>query len=70
MLSIFSFVYLLSVVDLMATENATSKNILYTRHIVGLPSEISWITGKFYGNDMSENTGYNFSDTKQILLVT
>ncbi|HZD35209.1 MAG TPA: hypothetical protein VE130_08405, partial [Nitrososphaeraceae archaeon] len=70
MLSIFSFTYMLSITDLMAIKNATPKNISYTRHIVELPSEISWITGKFYDNDMNENTGYNFSDTKQTLLVT
>ena len=70
MLSIFSFMYMLSITDLTAIKNSTPKNISYTRHIVELPSEISWITGKFYDNDMNENTGYNFSDTKQTLLVT
>lgn len=68
-LSITSFVYQLSVVDVIATENINSKNISYTRHILGFPSEISWITGKFYDPDRSENAGFISSHTRQTLLV-
>lgn len=62
-------VYVLSVVDVIAIENIKSGNILYTRHIIELPSEILWVTGKSYDLDMSENAGFNSSRTRQAPLV-
>jgi hypothetical protein len=63
------YIYLLSAVDVIATENIKSDNVLYSRYIIEFPSEILWVTGKSYDLDISESSSFNSSHYGQALLV-
>jgi hypothetical protein len=54
----------------IAIVDIKSNDVSYTRHILEFPSEILWVTGKFYNPDIYNNIDINSSYTRTILLVT
>lgn len=61
----FSFV-----VDVIAIADIKANQVSYTRHILEFPSEILWVTGKFYNQDINKNIYINSFHSRPILLVT
>lgn len=51
-------------------DKKSNDDVSYTRHILEFPSEILWVTSKFYNLDVNKNIDINSSYNRPILLVT